>query len=119
MHDGLMKHIAEEADDMYSSWRWKAPDTPGSARVKTLADRVPERGTLAACRESKAGCYLLTVLERYEETLNDDWTPEQIAGLPLDAAREFIRLLADQLRSKEPDIAVNILREHYTRLQGP
>lgn len=98
MHDGLMKHIAEEADDMYSSWRWKAPDTPGSARVKTLADRVPER---------------------YEEALNDDWMPEQIAGLPLDAAREFIQLLADQLRSKEPDIAVNILREHYTRLQGP
>lgn len=119
MQDDLVKHIAEEADDIYSSWRWEAPDTPGSPRVTTLAERVSKPGALATYRESDVGHYLLTVVELYEDALNDDWMPREIAGLSLDAARAFIQLVAEHLRSNSPDIAAEILRERYSRLVAP
>jgi len=58
----------------------------------------------------------LTVVDLYEEALNDDWMPREIAGLHLEAARAFIRLVADQLRSNGLDIAVKNLRENYSQL---
>lgn len=84
MQDELTKHIAEEADEIYSSWRWEAVDTPGSAKVATLDERVSNSVLLAAYRASDIGRYLLTVVELYEEALNDDWMPRKVAGLPLE-----------------------------------
>lgn len=116
MHDDLSKHIAEEADDIYSSWRWEAVDNPGSARVPTLDERVSNSMSLSAYRTSDAGRYLLTVIELYEEALNDDWMPWEIAGLQLEAARAFILQVAEQLRSNGPNIAVENLRKNYSQL---
>jgi biotin operon repressor len=116
MQDHVSKHIAEEVDDMYSSWRWESVDTPGSARVPTLDERVNNSTLLSAYRTSDAGRYMLTVIELYEEALNDDWMPREIAGLRLGAARAFIRQVAEQLRSNGLDVAVENLRKHYSQL---
>lgn len=118
MNQTIEKYISDEAGDFYSSGRWSNPDTPGSAHIVSIDDRVKYPDWLAAFRKTDPGKYLLSLIESYEEALNDDWMPFEIIGLPLDKAREFIHTVWDELQQVSADDAVKKLRDRYAYLSN-
>lgn len=111
--------ISEEASDFSLSVRWKNQDHPGSAQIKELHERLASPEKYRAFRELKEGEYLLSIIEAFEEAFNDDWLPYEIVGLPLEKAKEFISIVAKELRQNTALEAVNKLRHHYERLSMP
>jgi len=91
--DSLLSQIQE----ILSAPRWGYPDSPGSANVSRLASRLtPEQ--FQSLRAVPDGAFLLDLLDTFEDSLNDDWLPFELAGLPLPEAREFLGSLAVYMR---------------------
>ncbi|MDB5807097.1 MAG: hypothetical protein JWN73_4419 [Betaproteobacteria bacterium] len=113
------QHIVAEAKELCASQRWQSPGTPGSAQIEELGARLASPETYAAFRNTAEGEYLLPLIEAYEAALNDDWLPANLAGLPLDKAREFIHAVATALENNPLPIAVRELRVYYSQLAQP
>lgn len=77
----------------------------GCFRHPGLAERVASPEALGAFRTTEAGRYLLAVVQAYEDALNDAWLPFGIVRLPLDQARRFLGMLADELERHPLDEA--------------
>jgi hypothetical protein len=112
----LESHIIAEAREFATSRRWLNPDYPGSAQVQELSQRLDSPSDYANFRQSPDGRYLLNIIEAYEAALNDDWLPNQIVGLPLEKAREFIQAVADELARNSTVEAMAKLKTHYLLL---
>jgi hypothetical protein len=108
--------VIAEAKELRASSRWSNPDYPGSAGVKQLCHRVGASEQYSAFRDTPEGSFLLAVIESYEEALNDDLLPNAVCGLPLEHARTFIGLVADELESNTLESAVSRLKERHVQL---
>jgi hypothetical protein len=109
-------HISEEAGEIFSSSRWSHPDTPGSAHILSIGERVKSQDAFVVFRNTEEGKFLLGVIESYEDALNDDWMPLEIIGLPLDKAKLFIHAVWEELRQSEAMASIENLRECYAQL---
>jgi len=111
----IQQLLIAEAREFAASWRWQSPDTPGSAHIEELSERLASPQVYAEFRETPEGDYLLDMIEAYEAAFNDDWLPYTIAGLSLKNAREYIRFVSRELEYNTIQEAVLRLREHYSR----
>mgnify|MGYP001550838960 CR=1 FL=1 len=118
MNQMLEMQIFEEAGEIFSSPRWSYPDAPGSAHVLRIGERVKSLDAFVAFRNTEEGKYLLSVIESYEDALNDDWMPFEIIGLSLDKAKSFIHSVWEELRQSDAAGAVKNLRERYAQLSN-
>ncbi|WP_150118790.1 hypothetical protein [Collimonas fungivorans] len=114
----LEPHIIAEAREFAASGRWLNPDYPGSAHVQELSQRLGSPSDYAQFRQSPSGAYLVDIIEAYEMALNDDWLPDQVVGLSLEKASEFIQAVADELAQNSTVEAVVKLRKHYLLLRA-
>lgn len=115
----IQQHLIAEAKELSASERWYYPDSPGSAHVQRLGERVASPEAYRAFRETPEGDYLLAAIEAFEEALNDDWLPYEIIGLPLEKAREFILAVATELEQYPLPAVIPRLRAAYSRLSQP
>lgn len=115
----IRAHLIAEAKEMSASPRWQNPDAPGSARIVELGARLGSPEKYGAFRETPDGDYLLSVIEAYEDALNDDWLPDEIIGLRLEHAREFIARMANELASTSAPQVIPNLRALYASLSAP
>ena len=114
----LEPHIIAEAREFAASHRWLNPDYPGSAHVQELSQRLNSPSDYAKFRQSPHGAYLIDIVEAYETALNDDWLPDQVIGLSLEKAREFIQAVVDELAQNSTVEAIVKLRKHYLLLSA-
>ncbi|HWW08384.1 hypothetical protein [Collimonas sp.] len=114
----LEPHIIAEAREFAESHRCLNPDYPGSAHVQELSQRLGSPSDYAKFRQSPHGAYLVDIIEAYETALNDDWLPNQVVGLSLEKAREFIQAVADELAQNSTVEAIVKLRKHYLLLSA-
>lgn len=119
MNQMIEIHISDEAGEFYSSDRWSNLDTPGSARVLSIGERVKSPQALAAFRSTQDGKFLLDVVDSFEDALNDEWMPLKIIGLPLDKAKSFIHAVWEELRESDVCHAVKNLKERYAQFSNP
>ncbi|UDM60081.1 hypothetical protein KIJ96_09400 [Pseudoalteromonas piscicida] len=115
----IQQKIIEEAQEFSNSSRWDDQDYPGSAHIEELHKRLNSPVAYKEFRDTTEGEYLLSVLEAYEDAFNDDWLPFEIVGLTSNNAKEFISLVAQELKSTNLVSAVGHLRNHYQRLSKP
>jgi hypothetical protein len=114
----ITQHIVAEANELSASTRWQNPDSPGSAHILELAQRLAQPSLYADFRRTPDGAYLLEILEAYESAFNDDWLPEEVVGLSLARAREFIQAIADELVLSTSSDAIMKLRMRYSKLSA-
>ncbi|GHA76698.1 hypothetical protein [Cognatilysobacter bugurensis] len=96
----VLDSLLSQIQDILSAPRWAYPDSPGSANVPRLTTRLtPEQ--FQSLRAVPEGAFLLDLLDLFEEALNDDWLPFELAGLPLPKAREFLSNLAGYMREHQ------------------
>ncbi len=98
---------------MASAPRWDDHNRPGSARIRTLAKRIGSPADYAAFRESDDGEYLTALFESFENAMNGDWLPDEIAGIKIERAQSFIEKVTDVLRFNSLPDAVAILKDAH------
>lgn len=106
----IQQYLIDEAQELALSARWQHPDTPGSAQIVELAVRLSAPDTYRAFRETPEGQYLMGIMEVFENALNDDWLPYEIAGLSLENAQAFIGQVARELEEHSMPEAVQRLK---------
>jgi hypothetical protein len=104
--------------DALKSWRWADEGRPGSAQIKPLHERISNPEQYLAFKQTEAGTYLCQVADALDECMNDDWLPEQMFGLSLALARQFLSYLASALESGDFSAALPSLRAKYQELSG-
>lgn len=103
--------------ELLCSNRWDNPDHPGSAHIETLAEHIRNGEQYAAFRKSQTGRYYLEIIEPLEEAFNDDWLPNTFFGLELSKAREFLKLVSEEIEQRGLESAIPVLRRHYSTLK--
>ena len=112
-----LEHVIAEAKDFTASWRWGNQDGPGAAGITSLLQRFESSKQYQAFRATEEGKFLVGLLEQFEEAMNDDWLPEQICGLSLNAAEQLIGEVAPTLERLPLPQAVIHLKETFRGLQ--
>lgn len=100
------------------SWRWTDENQPGSARLKPLFERLPDRATYVDFKRTESGAYLAEVAEALDEGMNDDWMPDHLFGLRLVQAQKFLKSLTDALTQGDFAPAIPSLRARYSELRS-
>lgn len=100
------------------SWRWADEDQPGPARLMPLFERLADRLTYVAFKQTEAGVYLAEVAEALDEGLNDDWMPDHLFGLRLTQAQQFLGSLTDALEHGDFSSSIPSLRARYSELRN-
>jgi hypothetical protein len=70
--------------------RWNMEDTPGSANLKELHEYPGVSEELKCLGDSELKNFYLAIVNDIERSLNDDWLPNEMFGLPLFEARRFL-----------------------------
>lgn len=86
----ILKHIKEMLTDIANSTWWNELDSPISASIIDLYDRIDSTGDLKKFREHKDYEFLCKIAECFEVAFNDDWLAFEIIDLELSYAREFL-----------------------------
>ncbi|WP_290886411.1 hypothetical protein [Arenimonas sp.] len=95
----MLDPLLAQIKDILSAPRWAYPDEPGSANVPMLSTRLTPQ-EFQVLRKLPEGEFLLDILDAFEDSLNDDWLPVELAGLPLAQAREFLGAIAAFMREQ-------------------
>jgi hypothetical protein len=67
--------------------------------VSRLSSRLtPEQ--FQSLRATPDGAFLLDLLHTFEDSLNDDWLPSELANLPLPEARQFLGSFAVYMQER-------------------
>lgn len=114
----LRKHLTSTAQELCASERWRRVDTPGSAQVAELADRLASPTEYRRFRSTPEGDYFLTVIEEFQTALNDEWMPFEIVGLSLNQAHEFLAAVAAASEREDLANALPQLRRTYSELKA-
>ena len=111
---GVMK---ETIDDIIASPRWEDNGTPMPGGILELATRINNGDQYRTIRENKKLELLLSVIEVYEESLNDDWMPYKIMELDNFKALSFIKRVALIIKESSIDEFNKNIIEAYNELK--